>query len=410
MTTMMPIKIQTGDVINNRFRVDGLIKCGGMGCAFLGTDIFNNNKVVIKVPNYTSSNDPKFLEDKLEIEADVLSKVSHPNIVRFVARGRYMGMPYLVVEYIYGERLDDYVKRMGGLQPDKAYSIAMTLLDVLEYLHHLNIIYRDFTPDNIMIRASSEPVIIDFGTAKSGMSGIPLKGTIVRHGHFSAPELNNGIASYSSDIYMWAVVLLSMLRCGNEACVNRIERGDLIITTSYGFSINTRKPLCTIAYCGNYGNVFDKVFSSCLEADYRKRPQSVAEVKAILMGAPPPLAPGAVYLTIGNNSISLKPGESYILGREGNIKVVDPGNYVSRRHAMITYRGGHWFIQDLCSTNGTIINRPSGSVIVYNGNRSGIRSGGGVCGEAKLECGDIIGLAFSERDPSIQAVQVIFRC
>ncbi|MGB9706060.1 MAG: protein kinase domain-containing protein, partial [Pyrobaculum sp.] len=355
------VEINLGSVLDGRFKIEGELWCGGQGCIYLGIDMMSGTKVAVKIPRGFGD-----VKNRLRAEAELLSRISHPNIVKYVAHGIYKGVPYLVTEYIDGERLDEYIKRRGGLSPEEAYTKALALLDVLERLHTEGIVHRDFTPDNIIVRRSGEPVVIDFGAATTLTYA---SGSRIHHGYFSAPELEARIATPASDIYMWGVVLLSMLKCNRGGpCIERIERGELITTSPFGPVINLNMPLCEIADCGSYRDVFDKVFKGCLEADYRKRYQNVAEVKKALQARP------VGYLLIGDIVILLLPDKPYVLGREGDIII--NSDFVSRRHARISYRDGRWVVEDLCSTNGTVINRSNSLIIVYGGTRTGGESSG----------------------------------
>lgn len=393
------------------YKIVRQIGCGGMGCVYEGRDNYGN-KVAIKVPALDRGNDIRAVIEKLEVEAKILKEIEnmggHKYIVRYIDDTVVGAYPVLIVEFVEGELLENYVRKRGGLDPNEACDIMMKVLDALEFLHNNNILYRDLAPDNIMIRRNGDPVLIDFGTAKMGFTGRLIKGTIIGPyiggiggKPYHPPELASGIALPSSDIYMWCATLIALLRCrGGRACIDELESNKYRVNTQYGPAIRPPQDLI-------YGNCIPSldVLKKCLDPDYNKRYPTISELRKALRGS---LSVLPRYAIVVNGRVyDLDPSRSYILGVQGDIRINN--RYVSRVHARLIFdkASGKWIIEDLCSTNGTIVVRGGDQYIVYFGHRG---SGGsrGVCGRFYLEDGDVIALAFHASNYRLHAVDIQF--
>ena len=378
------------------------VGCGGMGCVYEGEDNYGN-KVAIKVPNLSGSNSAWAVIDRLEIEIKILKEIEslggNRYIVRYIDDTRVGAYPVLIVEFVEGELLEDYVRRRGGLDPNEACDIMMKVLDALEFLHNNNLIHRDLAPDNIMVRRNGDPVIIDFGTAKKGFTAGG--GTHIGGKNYHPPELMRGIALPATDIYMWCATFIALLRCrGGGMCIDGLESGSYVISTPYGPAIRPPRDLVL----GSCIPSFD-VIKKCLDPDYNKRYATIGELRKALRGSVSVLPKYAIV--VNGKVYELDPSRTYVLGSEGDIKV--KAEYVSRTHARLLFdrTAGKWVIEDLCSTNGTIVVRGGYQYTVYFGHR-GSGSSGGICGRFQLEDGDVIALAFSKTNPYLHAVDIQF--
>ncbi|MGC8696712.1 MAG: serine/threonine protein kinase, partial [Conexivisphaera sp.] len=317
--------IHVNEIIDNRFQVLKELARGGMGVVYKGYDQRDDRYVVIKVPNYGVQADAVLLQEKLKSEADVLSRLSHKNIVKFVKSGNIGAHPYLVVEFVEGTRLDEYVKRRGGLDPEEAYRISLKLLKVLEYIHGQNLLHRDFTPDNVMIREKDkEPIVIDFGTARE-ISGV-VRVTRIEKGYYTPPEmLLSTTYTQSSDIYMWGATLASMLRCRSNGnpCIDEIDRGSFNATSRHGPYLSFGKKPCDVLECGGYEAIFNTVLLKSLNPDPAERYSSVRDIidylSNVVVNAP---AQADCYIQVmGGRKVNLDYSKVYVLGTEGDVKL-----------------------------------------------------------------------------------------
>lgn len=150
-------------------------------------------------------------------EADCLKKLKHP-MLPVVYELLQDGVWYLVMEYIQGITLHDYIVRNGHVQERQACVWGQQLLDVMEYLHTRKtpVIYRDLKPDNIMVCPDGHLRLVDFGAAAMRNYGVQDKGLMAVTQGYGAPEQlgRNGQGAYAderSDIYAFGKVMYYML-------------------------------------------------------------------------------------------------------------------------------------------------------------------------------------------------------
>ncbi len=143
---------------------------GGMGKVFLAEDQKTHEKVVIKtlITKELEDERGKKLLSYFIREAQILCALEHNYIVKYKGTGNYAGYPYLVMEYIEGERLEDIV-RQGPMKLSQAIPILYHLAEALEYAEQVNIVHRDIKPANVILLGTDKkiPKLIDFGLAKS---------------------------------------------------------------------------------------------------------------------------------------------------------------------------------------------------------------------------------------------------
>jgi|GEM_PF-1239792 len=145
--------------------------------------------VALKIMRPRFAKDPAF-RDRFIREGDVGKRVNHSNIARVhevILDGGTLG---LVMEFIEGEALDDLIPE-NGMSLEKTIQILEPLCHALDSLHEKNIVHRDLKPENIRLRKNKEPVILDFGIAKSGESedeGMTKTGVLMGTVTYMAPE------------------------------------------------------------------------------------------------------------------------------------------------------------------------------------------------------------------------------
>jgi len=390
-----------GRTVLGRYVIKRKLGEGGMSVAYLADG--GRRDVVVKLPNVSGKNSPAYCIDKLRVEGEILERIwrqygGHPNIVKFIDQGDEWMYTVVVEEYVPGQTLAEYAASKGGLDPHEAFEIGKKLADVLRFLHNHGIIHRDFAADNVMIRGT-DPVLIDFGTAKEGYAQMK-PGTAIGKQCVSPPEQSIGYAYFSSDVYMWASMLMGAMKSRRGVFVDAI--------LNFCRYINPQRVLidepCNLVECGSYASLFNKVFKAALDVDPTKRIKDGTELYNLLTGKHAPTPTGA-YLLINGKRVRLNTGKAYILGTEGSgadIEVPDPElrrsgrRYISRRHARIWYdkSRGSWLIQDLGSVNGTKIIRGGQEILVSFGCR--YQCPGQPSQPYELMPGDQIVLAFSE--------------
>ncbi|MBI2428500.1 MAG: protein kinase [Ignavibacteriales bacterium] len=188
---------------------------GGMGVVYKAQDTTLDRTVAIKfLPSHLSANGEnksRFLQ-----EAKSAAALNHPNILNVYEIDEKEGLMFLVMEYLEGETLKDYLtngKSGPGIPFRQALDWTMTIAHGLKAAHEKNIIHRDIKPHNIMVTANGQLKIMDFGLAKlkSG-AGLTKTGTSLGTLSYMSPEQVQGIATdQRSDIWSLGVVLYEML-------------------------------------------------------------------------------------------------------------------------------------------------------------------------------------------------------
>ena len=205
--------ISIGTIIDNRYKITSFISEGGMSLVYEAKDLENKKTVVIKILR------EELLKDHLNVvrfnfEADVQSRLDHPNIVRVYAKGTYEDKPYIVSEYIVGHTLNDNLRLYGKYSVKEGTKIMLTLTKAVQYLHEKGIIHRDIKSQNVFYLQRKILKLTDFGIAitKDMVKNISKENAIVGSPHYLAPEvISDGIISELSDIYALGVTYFELL-------------------------------------------------------------------------------------------------------------------------------------------------------------------------------------------------------
>ncbi len=136
---------------------------GGMATVYKAYDLKLERHVAIKVIRTDKKTSENFLK-RFEREAKTLAKLAHPNIVGILDYGEQEGVPYLVMEYVPGGTLADRLGRVFSVE--ETAGLLLPVARALENAHQQGILHRDVKPSNIMITATGEPMLSDFGLAK----------------------------------------------------------------------------------------------------------------------------------------------------------------------------------------------------------------------------------------------------
>ena len=150
----------------NKYKLLTLLARGGMGKVYLAEQLTVNRLVAVKVirPRKTTE---KVSFARFRREAQILAALQHPNIVQAHDFDEERGIPYIVMEFIEGINLRDYVEKLGTLRwQEAAHFLAQTALG-LNHAHEMGVIHRDIKPSNIMIDSTGTAKILDLGIVTS---------------------------------------------------------------------------------------------------------------------------------------------------------------------------------------------------------------------------------------------------
>ena len=170
-----------GEVINGRYRLDSGLGQGGMGTVYHAHDSVLDREVAIKVMANTRLGTEG--RSRLLTEARMVAKLKHPNIVTVFDAGEFEGQPFVVMEYVQGETLNEH--EMDGLV--EIVQVTKQICSALQYAHAQNIIHRDLKPENVIIEADGKVRLMDFGLAVSTASRMTESGLIMGTVSYMSP-------------------------------------------------------------------------------------------------------------------------------------------------------------------------------------------------------------------------------
>jgi serine/threonine-protein kinase len=308
---------------------------GGMGKVYLGSDN-NGNLVAIKemLAEYVTDSD---LRARFHQEVKISSQMEHPSIVKMYASFEENSNLYLVMEYVEGETIEQYVRQRGSIDEGESIRLICEILSALGYAHQKGFVHRDIKPSNIMIRPNGSICLLDFGIAKDmNSSGLTVgQATIGTDGYMSPEQAGGYNIDRRSDIYSLGCVLFYMLtgRHAIEKRTNDHETRMAIIQNDFPQVED---------YNHNISANTQKILNKATNKNMMQRFQSCREFELELTSR-------RTILIENNNSISI--------GR-GNCDIIIPHPKISQHHAdiRIETQSGYtkYFFTDR-STNGTVI-------------------------------------------------------
>ncbi|WP_437279506.1 serine/threonine-protein kinase [Sorangium sp. So ce375] len=222
-----PIDPLLGKVLNGKFKILSQLATGGMGTIYRGEQIPLGRPVAIKVliPNQASRQlDPNF-HKRFFLEASILARLQHPNIVTVFDYGRIEADDqdrfFMAMEFLEGETLFRRVRRQGRLPPPEAMRIARQIARGLREAHKHGVVHRDLKPSNVMLVSNEDAEeavkILDFGLVKQlgdDSEELTQQGAFLGSPRFMSPEqISHGKVDLRTDIYSLGVILYQML-CG----------------------------------------------------------------------------------------------------------------------------------------------------------------------------------------------------
>ncbi|HLO15416.1 MAG TPA: serine/threonine-protein kinase, partial [Anaerolineales bacterium] len=202
-------------LINRRYRLEEELGRGEFGVVYKAYDTTVQKSVAIKIihiPRNCDAEKKEKIRKRFEREANALAALRHLNIAEISDTGRIRQSPFLVFPYLTGGTL---AARLGS--PSAYTTAAQTLIPIakaLAYAHKKKFIHRDIKPSNILFTDQGDPVLADFGLAKSlddDLLAQSVEGGFTGTFLYAAPEQLEGRANYQSDIYSLGVIFYQMI-------------------------------------------------------------------------------------------------------------------------------------------------------------------------------------------------------
>ncbi len=201
-----------GRVLGNRYEIIEKVGSGGMANVYKAKDRMLNRFVAVKVLHSEFKEDEEFIR-RFNIESQAAASLSHQNIVQIYDVGDEDGIQYIVMEFLNGMTLKEYIKsKPGGLYWKEAVDYSMQICRALEHAHQKHIIHRDIKPQNILITPDGILKVTDFGIARAANNNTTkMSSTAIGSAHYLSPEqARGGYTDQRSDIYSLGVVMYEL--------------------------------------------------------------------------------------------------------------------------------------------------------------------------------------------------------
>ncbi len=201
-----------GRTLNGRYQLQKLIGSGGMANVFEATDLAENKTVAVKLLKQEYLSNDEFVR-RFRNESKVIAVLDHPNIVKVFDVNFTGADQYIVMEYIDGITLNQYIRHQGQLRWKDAVHFVTQILRALQHAHEHGVVHRDIKSQNIMLMRDGSIKVMDFGIARFAREDIRgMQNRAIGSVHYISPEQACGEESDAkSDIYSVGVLLYEML-------------------------------------------------------------------------------------------------------------------------------------------------------------------------------------------------------
>ena len=203
-----------GQIFDNRYKLIRIVGVGGMAVVFEAHDLLMKRTVAVKMLKDDMSDDTQSVKRFIN-ESKAVAMLSHPNIVNIFDVSVKDNLKYIVMEYIEGITLKNYMTRRGTLSFRETISYSEQILRALEHAHSKGIVHRDIKPQNIMLLKNGLIKVTDFGIAKLPNSEtLTMTDKAIGTVYYISPEQASGKeTNQTSDLYSLGVLMYEM-SCG----------------------------------------------------------------------------------------------------------------------------------------------------------------------------------------------------
>ena len=261
-----------GKRLDGRYSIEGLVGVGGMANVYRGNDLKTGNPIAVKVLKEEFLDNEELVR-RFKNESKAISILDHPNIVKVYDVSVTDKLQYIVMEYVDGITLKEYLRQRGGaLTWKEAVYFASQVLSALQHAHAKGIIHRDVKPQNIMLLANGSIKMMDFGIARfSRAQSQTVSDKAIGSVHYISPEQAKGEHTDArTDIYSVGVMLYEMLS-------GKLPfDGDGAVSIAIMQISDKARPLAEVAPDVPEG--IRQITEKAMEKDPAKRFQSAAEM------------------------------------------------------------------------------------------------------------------------------------
>jgi beta-lactam-binding protein with PASTA domain/tRNA A-37 threonylcarbamoyl transferase component Bud32 len=262
-------------MLANRYQLMEIIGEGGMAVVYKARCTILDRLVAVKILRDQYAHNDEFV-DRFQREARAAARLAHPNIVSIYDVGEDRGHHFIVMEYVEGESLKEYLLRQGPLSPQRVAHIGQQVASALSRAHCRGIVHRDIKPHNLLLTPEGQVKVTDFGIARAAAaSSLTETGMVLGSVHYFSPEQAQGsIVDARSDIYALGVVLYELLT-GTPPFTGG---SPIAIALSH---LET-EPAAIVDCCPQVTKQFEQIIMKAMAKDPNRRYQTAGELNLAL--------------------------------------------------------------------------------------------------------------------------------
>jgi eukaryotic-like serine/threonine-protein kinase len=248
-----------GTVVAGKLRVVRVLGVGGMGTVYEVEHDLTKHRRALKILHARAARDPSAAARFLR-EASAAARIGNAHIAEtFDAGNLDTGEPYLLMELLEGETLDERLKRLGPLDPGELAEIVHQACDGVQAAHDVGIVHRDLKPENLFVTVRDGLLftkVVDFGISKfdskrTGSLGVTTEGVLIGTPYYMSPEQVRGEAAVDAraDVYALGVILYECA-CGVRPYdAQAVEHLAVLIHEGKAVPLSERRPSLSPAFC-----------------------------------------------------------------------------------------------------------------------------------------------------------------
>lgn len=202
--------LKPGMMLGDRYEIIELVGSGGMSEVYKAKDHKLNRYVAVKVLKNEFSDDRNFVS-KFRVEAQSAAGLAHPNIVNVYDVGEDEGIYYIVMEFVEGITLKEYIFNNGRLSVEQALDFSLQIASGIEVAHQNHTIHRDIKPQNIIVSKNGTLKVTDFGIARAATSNTVASNAMGSVHYISPEQARGGYSDEKSDIYSLGITMYEMV-------------------------------------------------------------------------------------------------------------------------------------------------------------------------------------------------------